>query len=176
MSSWFWTEQQLVKCLESNPALRLNEKLSQPAKKSKKCVPKNPRVILPPMKFYEVEQPVRIWLPFTYPSLNKTKRMNQYAAWKAEREFRDAVRWELILNKIQGFRSLVRMEVTIFKPVLRHKDRDNFNYKWLKDAIKGIVIIDDDPRYVYDVPVEFAKGKEHMEVRIIPIEGMEVSA
>lgn len=169
MSSWFWTEQQLAKRLESNPALRLNEKLSQPAKKDKKTVSKKPKANLPPMKFYEVERPITIILPFTYPSLNKTNGMNHWKRAKMKKEFEDAVRLELSLLKIRGFHSLVKLEVTVYKPVIRYRDRDNFCYKWLKDALKGIVFIDDDPRYVYDVPVEFAKGKEHMEVRIIPV-------
>lgn len=163
-----WTEEQLTKILQSNPALRINPQYTQPVRK-KKSLPRDPKVILPPMKFYEVERPIKVILPFTYPSLNRTNSMNPFERAERKKEFEDAVRWELFRWKILGFRSQVRLEVTVYKPVFRHRDRDNFCYKWLKDALKGVVIIDDDPRYVYDVPVEFEKGKERIEVRIIPV-------
>jgi Holliday junction resolvase RusA-like endonuclease len=163
-----WTEEQLQKQLKANPALRINPKYSQ-LEKIKRCVPKSPKIILPPMRFYEVERPIKLVLPFSYPSLNKTNSMNRWERAKKKKEFEDAVRWELFLWKIIGFHSLVKLEVTVYKPVFRYRDRDNFCYKWLKDALKGVVIIDDDPRYVYDVPVEFEKGKERIEVKIIPV-------
>jgi Holliday junction resolvase RusA-like endonuclease len=172
-----WTEKELAAALKSNPAIRINEKHSMSAQgkktKKKNCISKKPKVILPPMKFYTdyaggKEQTVKLFLPFTYPSLNKTKRMSTFAAWKAEAEFRDAVRWELLVNKILGFRQMVHLAVVIFHPKKRKRDDENYNYKWLKDALKGIVFVDDDHDHVRDEPVEFKKGKPHIEVYIIP--------
>ena len=167
MTSWSWSEQQLQQALESNPALQINEQFSQPAKKRSKAI-KRPKIELPPMKFYENEQPIRIWLPVTVPSLNRILRMNRWERKKQEDEFRDAVRWELMIDKILGFRSPVILNITIFNPVMRHRDRDNY-LKWVKDSIKGIIIVDDDPRYLAQETVEFAKGKAHIELRIIPV-------
>jgi Holliday junction resolvase RusA-like endonuclease len=165
-----WTEAELKERLEKNPALRINERYSQPVKKRKPAAPKIPKIAtLPPMRFYLQELPVKLFLPFVYPSLNKWTRMHWAEKKHIEDEFRDEVRWEIIRNQILGFRSRVSIQVTIYHPVNRHRDSDNFCYKWLKDALKGIVIIDDDPRYVEDLPVQFAKGKKHMDVWIRPI-------
>jgi Holliday junction resolvase RusA-like endonuclease len=163
-----WTEEQLTKILQSNPALRIDLKYSQPARK-KHSLPRSPRIVLPPMRFYEVERPVRIIFPFTYPSLNRMLRMNWYERKRQEDEFRDAVRWELALNKIIGFRAPVVLEVKVYHPTIRFRDRDNYCMKWLKDALKGIVIVDDDPRYVAAEQVEFEKGKARIELRIMPV-------
>lgn len=175
-----WTEKELAECLAKNPALRVNPKYSVPEKSAKddvkRSIPKRTRIILPPMKFYEYEEPIRFILPFVYPSLNKTLRMNRWKRKRQEDEFRDAVRWYLMLYKIRGFRSKIILEVKVSMPVLRHRDTDNYCYKWLKDAIKGIVIIDDDPRYVVEKPVVFEKGKLKMEVRITPIKGVNENA
>lgn len=165
-----WTEKQLQERLDKNPALRINPKFTTPVKEDmKRPIPKMPRMVLPPMRFYEEEKPVKVILPFTYPSLNKMLRMNWYERKRQEDEFRDAVRWYLAMYRIIGFRSQVILEVTVFKPVLRYRDTDNYCYKWLKDAMKGLVIIDDDPRYVIEKPVKFEKGKPRMEIRITPL-------
>jgi Holliday junction resolvase RusA-like endonuclease len=165
-----WTEAQLKERLDKNPALRINERYSQPVKKRKVVAPKVSKIAtLPPMRFYLQELPVKLFLPFVYPSLNKWTRMNRWERKRVEDEFRDEVRWEIIRNQIMGFKCKVSIQVIIYHPVDRYRDRDNYCYKWLKDALKGIVIIDDDPRYVEDLPVQFAKGKKHMDVWIRPI-------
>jgi len=167
-----WTEKQLEERLAKNPALRINPKYTAPVKDdSKRPIPKRPRLVLPPMRFYEVEEPVKVTLPFTYPSLNKMLRMNWYERKQQENEFRDAVRWYLAMYKVVGFRSPVIVEAVIYHPRIRFRDRDNYCMKWLKDAIKGIVIVDDDPRYVAQEKVEFQKGKAKIELQITPVKG-----
>lgn len=168
-----WSESELKERLEKNPQLRINEKFSQSAKKKKKVCRPAPRIKLQPLKFYENELPIKLFLPFVYPSLNRWTRLHWAEKKRIEDEFRDEVRWEAIQQGIRGFKSRVSIQVILYHPVERHRDYENYCYKWLKDSLKGIAIIDDDPRYVLDLLPEFRKGKKRMEVWIRPIESEE---
>lgn len=166
-----WTEEQLTKALEKNPALRINERYSMPAKPKKKNVgPRAPKLSAAPLKYYDIELPIRIHLAHVPPSLNEILRMNPWVRAKEEEEFRNAVRWDLKVQNVKAFRSPVDLLIVIYFPQMRHRDRDNY-LKWTKDALKGIVFIDDDPRYIASEDVEFKKGKKRMEVIIHPRNG-----
>lgn len=166
-----WDEKHLEEVLTRNPAIKINKKYSMPLK-GKSNRKKVIKAIKETMVFYGPgeEHPIKITFPFVYPSLNKILRMNRWQRKKLEDEFREMVRWKLKVNNIKGFRTPVSIMVIIYFPILRRRDRDNFCFKWLKDALKGIVIIDDEPRYVESEKVDFDKGEKRMEVFITPQE------
>jgi Holliday junction resolvase RusA-like endonuclease len=169
-----WTQKQFDEMLNKNPALRIDEQHSQPARAGPKK-PKRPKIQPPPLKFYEIERPIKLFIPFVPPSLNRILAMNQWERRKLKEEFVNDMRWELMVNKVKCFRSSVIIIITIFHPVVRRRDPDNYQ-KWLLDSLKGVLIVDDSPEYLAEpVRVDFRKGKKHMEIRVIPV-AKEVSA
>jgi Holliday junction resolvase RusA-like endonuclease len=94
--------------------------------------------------------------------------MNQWERRKLKEEFVNDMRWELMFNKVKCFKSPVSLIITLYYPVERRRDKDNY-LKFLLDSLRGVLIIDDSPEFLKDVRVEFAKGKKHMEIQVIPI-------
>jgi Holliday junction resolvase RusA-like endonuclease len=164
-----YTEKQLDEILRKNPGVRINERYSQLTPKKFLKKPKRPKMQPPPLKFYDIEHQIKLFIPFTPPSLNRVLAMNEWERRKLKEEFVNDMWWSLMYNKVRCFRSPVIIIVTLFFPVMRTRDEDNY-LKWLLDSLKGVLIVDDSPEYLAGpVRVKFEKGKKHMEIKVIPI-------
>jgi Holliday junction resolvase RusA-like endonuclease len=164
-----YTEKQLDEMLQKNPLIKINERYSQLSNKSKNPKkPKRPKIQPPPLRYYDIERPIKLFIPFVPPSLNRVLAMNQWERRKLKEEFVNDIRWMLMYNKVRCFRSPVVLLVTLFYSVERRRDKDNY-LKWLLDSLRGVLIVDDSPEYLEDVQVKFEKGKKHMEIKVIPI-------
>jgi Holliday junction resolvase RusA-like endonuclease len=164
-----YTEKQLDEILKKNPAIHINERYSQLTPKKFPKKPKRPKMQTPQLRFYDFERPIKLFVPFVPPSLNQVLAMNPWERRKLKEEFVNDMWWVLMHNKVRCFRSLVIIIVTLFFPVMRTRDEDNY-LKWLLDSLKGVLIVDDSPEYLAEpIRVKFEKGKKHMEIKVIPI-------
>lgn len=161
-----FSKKQFDKIMQNNPALKIDEKHSQPARAGPKKGRSKGLVV--PIQYYETERPIKLNIPFVPPSLNRILSMNPWERRKLKEEFVKDMHWELIRNKVKCFRAPVELKITLFYPVERWRDPDNYQ-KWLLDSLKGVLIVDDSPEYLAEsVRVEFQKGKKHMEIQVIP--------
>lgn len=164
-----WTRKELEEALKKNPAIRINSKYSMPPREAKKASRgRLPSQTVLDVPFYEKEFPIRIHLPYVPPSLNKTTGGNRYAVNAAKQDFIDEVRWDLKLAGVKKFRGKVRILMLFYFPVYRERDRENF-MKWIKDAIKGWVFVDDSTAFIEWESVEFPKGKKRTELLVEPV-------
>lgn len=111
-----------------------------------------------------------------YPSLNKILRMHHRKRNALKREYQRAVGAEIKAANVEPFPGKVRIELDILfeSPAAIKRDADNYQPKWLLDAlVKNGVIKDDDPRVIPEpLSIKFVLGEPRpgVDVRITEVE------
>jgi hypothetical protein len=132
------------------------------------------KALIESMRYYpEGEEPeVMIRIPSVPPSLNRLNTMHWGVRRAKYKAFEELVRTIIAVRRIKAYRCPVELLVTCVFPTKRNRDRDNYCFKWLKDALKYVVLRDDDPRYVVREEVEFdidPHCEPYMRVLIRPV-------
>jgi Holliday junction resolvase RusA-like endonuclease len=95
-------------------------------------------------------------LPFVARSLNQWTRQHRFKAAREKKRIGAITRACLLSQGARLFHGPVEIEFLLVFRTNRNRDIDNYGQKFVTDALKGVIIEDDNSNIVRDVRIRFA--------------------